>query len=126
MEANETFKFYGNYDVSNIKKISELIVNFRLHEKSKTQTSSLLFAEEERKIIEKIYYSSEYDSLKETCLYKIQKTNWTEFLSQQSKLPDFFYKKTLKVLLRLQEFKKVSYSLQTLGAIKAYWNKEIF
>lgn len=114
------------YLYSNIKKINELLVNFRLHDKSKTQTSNILFAEEERKIIEKIYFSSEYNALKDTCLYKIQKTNWTKFLSEQSRMSDSFYKKTLKVLLRLQEFKKVSYSFQTLGAIKAYWNKKIF
>lgn len=114
------------YFFSNVSKIDELIVNFRLHDKSKTQTSSKLFTEEERKIIEKIYNSSEFNRLQEVCLYKIQKTNWTKFLSELSELPDLFYLKVIKVILRLHQFKKVSYSLQTLGAIKAFWYKKTF
>lgn len=104
-----------------VKEIDDLLVNFRIHENSKTNTSINHFHEEERKIIEKIYTLDGYDNIRDTCLYKMQKSNWTEFLSDLSKTSQSFYIKLVKTLFKMSAFPKVSYSRQTAGAIKAFW-----
>ena len=114
------------YHFPNVKKIDDLLVNFRIHENSKTNTSLNHFHEEERKIIKKIYALDGYESIKDTCLYKMQKSNWTEYLSDLSKTNQTFYKKLIKTLSKMTAFPKVSYSRQTAGALKAFWkNREI-
>lgn len=104
-----------------VREIDDLLVHFRIHENSKTNTSLNHFHEEERKIIEKIYTLNGYDNIRDTCLYKMQKTNWTEFLSDLSKTNQSFYIKFIKTLSRMSTFPKVSYSRQTAGALKAFW-----
>lgn len=108
------------YHFPEVKEIDELLVHFRLHDQSKTQSLLHRFADEERRIIEKIYQLPGYDGIKDTCLYKIQKTNWTAYLSDLSKSDASFFSKLTSVLGQLSEYKKVSYSRQTAGAIKAF------
>lgn len=108
------------YCFPNVKELDELLVHFRLHENSKTQSLSERFTIEERKIIEKIYSLEGFPHLKDVCLYKIQKTNWTAFLSElsQSNMP--LLKKYLAVFKAMHNFSKVSYTRQTAGALKAF------
>ncbi len=108
------------YFFSSVKEITDVLVHFRLHEESKTQALFELFAIEERAIIEKIHKLDAFPLLKETCLYKIQKANWTTFLSElsHSNLP--ILKKYLTVFNSILKYHKVSYSRQTLGALKAF------
>lgn len=108
------------YHFPHVKEIDELLVHFRLHENSKTQSLRDRFTIEERKIIEKIYVLEGFPLLKDICLYKIQKTNWTAFLSEisQSRMP--LLKKYLAVLKAMPGYDKVSYSRQTTGALKAF------
>lgn len=108
------------YLFPNVKEISELLVHFRIHEGSKTKSLLSRFAEEERIIIEKLYKLNEYQRIRESCLYKIQKSKWTTFLSELSNSDLTFIKKFVSVLKNMQAHNKVSVSRQTIGALKAY------
>jgi glycosyltransferase involved in cell wall biosynthesis len=110
------------YQFNQVKEIPELLVHFRLHEQSKTQSLHENFAIEERKIIEKICTLKEFESLHPAGKLKIAKTGWTDYLSKLSITQASFFKKCLMVFKRLSEFKQVSYSRQTLGALKAFWS----
>ena len=107
------------YHFPNVKEIKDLLINFRLHENSKTQTLLERFEKEEREIIEKIYSLDEFVSLKDTCLYKIQKTNWTKYLSKLSQSNMSLMKKYLAIFSAMPNYSKVYFSRQTAGAIKA-------
>jgi glycosyltransferase involved in cell wall biosynthesis len=113
------------YNFPNVKEISELLVHFRLHEQSKTQSLGDRFSVEERKIIEKLSKLPQFQLLHKEASYKIAKTNWTEFLSLQSKANFSFYRKCYNVLKEIYSFRKVSFSRQTLGAIKAFLQKKV-
>jgi glycosyltransferase involved in cell wall biosynthesis len=108
------------YCFPNVKELDELLLHFRLHENSKTQSLRDRFTIEEQKIIEKMYALEGFPLLKDKCLYKIQKTKWTAFLSElsQSRMP--LLKKYLSVLKAMPGYSKVSYSRQTAGALKAF------
>ena len=108
------------YHFPQVKELDELLVHFRLHENSKTQSLLDRFTIEERKIIEKIFALEDFPLLKGTCLYKIQKTNWTTFLSDLSKNNMPLMKKFLAVVKAMPNYSKVSYSRQTAGALRAF------
>ena len=108
------------YHFPQVKELDELLVHFRLHENSKTQSLRDRFTIEERKIIEKIYALDGYPLLKDICLYKIQKTNWTAFLSDLSNNNMPLLKKFFAVVKAMPNYSKVSYSRQTAGALRAF------
>ncbi|MEQ1554748.1 MAG: glycosyltransferase family 2 protein [Ferruginibacter sp.] len=113
------------YNFPVVKEIPDLLVHFRLHEQSKTQSLSERFVLEERKIIEHIYTMPEFEGLHSACKYKISKTNWTGFLSDLSKSDTTFFYKVIKLLQNIFEYKNASFSRQSLGAIKAFAKNEI-
>lgn len=113
------------YHFPNVKEIPDLLVHFRLHEQSKTQSMYERFLVEERKIIEKISKLQGYDQLYKICRYKIQKTGWTEYLSQVSKSAEPFLFKASKVILKMAVYNEVSFSRQTLGALRAFWKNKV-
>lgn len=108
------------YCFPQVRVLNDLLVNFRLHQNSKTHSLLERFTIEEREIVEKIYALDSYPLLKERCLYKIQKTNWTSYLSDLSKANISMIKKFLLVIKSIPEYSKVSYSRQTAGALKAF------
>jgi glycosyltransferase involved in cell wall biosynthesis len=108
------------YFFPNVKEINDLLVHFRLHENSKTESLSDRFAIEERKIIEKIYALPELTGMHAAAKYKIAKTKWTEILSSISKSNHSFIAKSVKTLKKMYLYKEVSFSRQTIGAIKAF------
>ena len=108
-----------------VKEISDIIVHFRLHDNSKTQSMQEEFIVEERKIIEKISKLEGFDNLHKICQFKIQKTGWTDYLSQLSKSSEPFLNKVVKVFFKMPIYIEVSFSIQTLGAIRALWNKKV-
>ena len=112
------------YNFPEVEEINDLLVHFRLHEQSKTQSLLPRFAAEERKIIEKIYLLAGYEGLKKISELKIQKTNWTALLSEQSRSKATFLKKCIAVLRKMNTHNRVSLSRQTAGAIKAFWEKK--
>ena len=107
-----------------VKEIPDLLVHFRLHDRSKTQSLLDLFELERRKIIEKLYTLPEYKKLHKSCRYKIEKTLWTEILSNTSKTENDFLSKCFYIFRLVPEFKKVAFTRQTLGALRAFWNKK--
>jgi glycosyltransferase involved in cell wall biosynthesis len=111
------------YDFPAVEYLDDLLVNFRLHEKSKTQSMLSSFGEEEKQIIEKLSGLARYAKLKKACTYKIQKTGWTTFLSGISKSDSAFMVKTLKTFTAMVQFPKVSFTRQTAGALKAFWQR---
>lgn len=111
------------YHFSNVKELDDLLVNFRLHENSKTHSLLERFAIDERKIIEKISSLKSFSNLHDSCEYKIQKTKWTEFLSELSKTDKSFLKKVIMTISKMSVFQRVSYTRQTAGAIHAFWLK---
>jgi glycosyltransferase involved in cell wall biosynthesis len=112
------------YCFPQVKELDQLLVNFRLHENSKTQSLLERFGIEEREIIKKIFALDGYPLLKERCLYKIQKTNWTSYLSNLSNSKISIIKKFFAVIKSMPEYSKVSYSRQTAGALKALVTKK--
>ena len=130
---DENFQYAFDWDLyirylycfPHVKELDVLLVNFRLHENSKTHSLLERFAIEEREIIEKIFTLDGYPLLNEICLYKIQKTNWTSYLSDLSKSNISIYKKILAVVKSMPDYSKVSYSRQTAGALKAFATGQI-
>ncbi|MBU6157435.1 MAG: glycosyltransferase [Bacteroidetes bacterium] len=108
------------YHFPKVKEINDHLVHFRIHDNSKTKSALSRFAEEEGRIIEKLYNLNEYEGLKDACLYKIQKANWTNLLSELSKSDLSFVSKLVVVIKTMREHSKVSLSRQTLGALKAF------
>jgi glycosyltransferase involved in cell wall biosynthesis len=113
------------YHFRRVKETTDLLVHFRLHDDSKTQSSHEKFQIEQNRIIEKLFKTEGLDGLYEACNYKIQQLGWTRFLSDLSKSNISFPQKTMEVLNNLKHFDKVSYSRQTLGALKAYALKQM-
>ena len=101
-------------------EVSDILVHFRLHEDSKTESMSDRFAEEEREIIEKIARLAQFPSLLEACKYKIQKAKWTQFLSDLSIEKKSFLRKLFQVIGEVSKYPKVSCSRQTIGALRAF------
>ncbi len=113
------------YYFPQVKELDDLLVNFRLHDNSKTQSLLEQFVKEEREIIEKIFQQDKFKNLHSVCDYKIQKTKWTDFLSAVSKSNASFLKKASLTINRMTEFPRVSYSRQTAGALKAFLTNRI-
>lgn len=108
------------YYFPNVHEIDNILVHFRLHEHSKTQALGERFAIEERRIIEKIYALPAFKQLHSACRYKIQKTNWTAFLSTVSKSNIPLIYKFYAVLKEMTNYSQVSFSRQTIGSLKAF------
>jgi glycosyltransferase involved in cell wall biosynthesis len=108
------------YHFPRVKEITDLLVHFRLHDDSKTQSSYEKFQIEQNRIIEKLSKTQGLDGLNEACNYKIQQLGWTLCLSELSKQNIPFHSKTFKALKELRQYRKVSFSRQTLGALKAF------
>jgi glycosyltransferase involved in cell wall biosynthesis len=113
------------YHFSNVKELNDLLVHFRLHEDSKTQSMYEKFHLEQNLIIDKLSKTKGLEKLKTICDFKIQQLGWTTFLSDLSKSNISFSKKTMEVFKNLKQFDKVSYSRQTLGALKAFALKQL-
>jgi glycosyltransferase involved in cell wall biosynthesis len=111
------------YNFPKVKEIDSLLVNFRLHDSSKTVTQINKFYIEEREIIKKIYLDNNYYNLHPICEFKIQKYEWTEFLRNISHLDIHAIKKVLLTMSNIPTYPKVSMTRQTLGAIKAFIEK---
>ncbi len=104
-----------------VKEIPNLLVHFRLHSDSKTCTVQEKFQKEEALIIRKIFTIPQFSSLHPHCQYKMQKEDWTKLLKELSHSKQSFPVKLLLVMANLLKYSKVSFSRQTLGAIRSFW-----
>lgn len=108
------------YEFSKVKEIDSLLVHFRLHDSSKTVTQLHKFHLEEREIIKKLNSNNRYFNLHPLCDFKIQKTEWTDFLRNTALLDISAFKKILLTISNMPIYPKVSMTRQTLGAVKAF------
>lgn len=108
------------YYFPRVKEINDLLVHFRLHDDSKTQSSYEKFQIEQNRIIEKLSITEGLDGLNEACNFKIEQLGWTNFLKDLSNRNIPLHSKTFEVLKELRQFRRVSFSRQTLGALKAF------
>lgn len=60
--------------------LEDTLVNFRLHEQSKTVSCIQKFTNEEQLIIEKIYADMRFSVLHPACKWKTERTQWTKLL----------------------------------------------
>ncbi len=85
---NEQFHYAFDWDMlirylfvyPNVKYLEEILVNFRLHDESKTVSSLHKFMDEERLIIEALYTNPAFKDLHPVCKYKMDRAAWTKFL----------------------------------------------
>lgn len=127
---NEHYHFAFDWDLyirylylfPNIQEVDTLLVNFRLHKYSKTVSSSSEFIREEREIVYDLYKNKNFRALHPTCLQKIQKHQWTEFLSKISKSSNPIFINLVQLFYNIPKYYKVSISRQTLGAINTIIN----
>ncbi|RYZ26859.1 MAG: glycosyltransferase [Chitinophagaceae bacterium] len=113
------------YHFPKVKEVPELLVHFRLHDASKTHKFADRFHVEERLVIEKLGELPVYIALKKVCDYKTQKSKWTAFLSKQSKASYSALRKCTVVLREMNKYHRVSFSRQTAGAFRAFFQKRI-
>ena len=107
-----------------VKEIEDLLVHFRLHNHSKTVSLADRFNTEENSIIKKISGLQEFRNLNRICNYKIEKTNWTKLLTEESRNSDNLALKIWHVLLAMPAHRRTAFTRQTAGAIKAFINKQ--
>jgi len=108
------------YDFPKVAYLDEVLVNFRIHEESKTGSSLEKFEAEERKIIESLRQNPRYKRLHQMAAYKSQRTEWFQFL--ESTMNDTTMSSTGKVKLIFSRISNQprdwSVSRMTLGAIR--------
>ncbi|MEO6231200.1 MAG: glycosyltransferase family 2 protein [Ferruginibacter sp.] len=88
---NETFHYSFDWDMlirylylfPSVKYLDEVLVNFRLHDQSKTVSSINKFAAEERVIIEALFKNPLFKNIHPACRYKIKRTKWNSFLQER-------------------------------------------
>ncbi|CAN5385156.1 hypothetical protein BH11BAC3_BH11BAC3_19590 [soil metagenome] len=88
---NETFHYSFDWDMlirylylfPSVQYLDEVLVNFRLHDQSKTVSSINKFAAEERVIIEALFRNPLFENIHPACKYKIKRTKWNSFLQDK-------------------------------------------
>lgn len=68
------------YMFPRVMYLPELLVNFRIHEASKTGSSIHKFLAEEREIVKKILHDQRFSGLHTTCEWKVQHAYWSQTL----------------------------------------------
>ena len=104
----------------NVKYLTDVIVNFRLHDQSKTISSNDKFTNEEKLIIEKINSDILFKNLHPVCKWKISRTEWSEFLMEnicEENLPKWKRVSNIVSHINKQPF-DIKIGRMTLGAIK--------
>ncbi|HRO41263.1 MAG TPA: glycosyltransferase family 2 protein [Flavipsychrobacter sp.] len=108
------------YHFPNVAYMDDVLVNFRIHEESKTGSSLEKFAVEEREIIKALLSDSRYSGLHKEALYKSKRSDWCAFLEQMvadNKLPKLSRIANIIKHLSSQPL-DLSVSRMTLGTIR--------
>lgn len=69
------------YNFSNIRYLDEVLVNFRMHINSKTESYLPRFSQEEQTIIRLLFNNGCYAELHPVCEWKMKRTDWTDLLN---------------------------------------------
>jgi len=108
------------YFYPSVKYLDDVLVNFRLHNESKTVSSLGKFAEEEKLIIRELYTTNKFASLHPVCKWKMDRSRWTGFLTDTTNAAD--RSKLNRVYTILKQLNKQpsdpKIMRMTLGAIK--------
>lgn len=125
---DEQFNFAFDWDLlirylyyfPNTSYLGNVIVNFRLHEDSKTVSSREKFDNEERSIIEKIYHDERFKNIHSVCKWKMSHSHWTKLLKEtaDSGLSTKKQKLTRIVKNLHHQPRDVKAIRMTLGAVK--------
>ena len=125
---NEQFHFSFDWDMlvrylfsfPKVKYLDDVLVNFRLHDESKTVSSLAKFIEEEKLIIEELYAHPKFKELHPVCKWKINRTRWTEFLiATTNAAENSKTKKIYSILKHLHDQPAdAKITRMTIGAIK--------
>lgn len=106
------------YMFSNVHEIQDVIVNFRLHELSKTESSQIKFEEERMEISKKLSCANEFSKIHPYCMKKIQHhkylTNLDSIILETKNKID----KILQILLLMKTTKDLRLLRISLGQIK--------
>jgi glycosyltransferase involved in cell wall biosynthesis len=130
---DETFHYAFDWDLlirylyrfNNISYLDDVLVNFRLHENSKTVSVIDRFANEERRIIEKICEQEEFNDLHNVCRYKITRAAWIKHLQDTLANTDLnSFKKVMLIISRIKhQPQDWQTTRMTLGSLKKIFNK---
>lgn len=101
-----------------VSYIKDVLVYFRLHDESKTESSIEKFKEEEVLIIEKILRFKNYKDAKSAGKFRKERTKWYDIIERISKENKPKYIKIINILLKGIEKPKVRMNRITMGAIK--------
>lgn len=70
------------YNFPRVAYLDDVLVNFRIHDESKTGSSLEKFAAEEREIIRLLVSDQRYAGLHKKALYKSKRSDWVAFLNE--------------------------------------------
>jgi len=125
---NELFQYAFDWDMMirylslfpQVKYLPDTLVNFRLHDASKTVSALHQFVQEEQLIIEALYANSDFKTLHPVCKYKIARAGWTKFLSTTIEAAGISKaKKIAGIISKLNnQPRDTGITRMTLGAIK--------
>lgn len=102
----------------NIAYVNKPLVNFRLHDESKTVSVLDRFHEEEDKIIEKYKHSNQYKALGKIGRFRQDRAQWNDQIRELSDTTGNKYQKAVKLFIEALKKPGVRISRITLGAIK--------
>lgn len=108
------------FDFSNVVYLDDVLVNFRLHDTSKTVQWGNNFAMEEVKIIEKLAGMKRYEELHKYCKFKLNRSAWVTYLDNTVKNPSLSaVKKITSIISKInKQPKNWGVTRMTLGALK--------
>lgn len=101
-----------------VQYIDDILVYFRLHDESKTESSIDKFRKEEMQIIEKILHQSNFKEAKKAGKFRKERTKWYSIIEKLSKENKPKHIKIANILLSCINKPQVRLSRITLGAIK--------
>ena len=108
------------YKFNSVKYLDDVLVNFRLHENSKTVSVLDKFVNEEKKIIQKINTLPEFSELHDLCAYKIERSEWVDYLEKTVTSNSLrVHQKLSRIVSQIKKQPRdLAVTRMTLGAIK--------
>lgn len=109
------------YKFCNVFYVDDILVNFRLHDSSKTVQSISNFSEEEHRIIEKIFSLDAYKDLHRECENKLERSVWVDHLKGTMRNVSLTKAEKLRLIIKklTKHPQDLSILRMTLGAVKS-------
>lgn len=126
--VNEQFHYAFDWDMMvrylslfpGVKYLDDVLVNFRLHDESKTVSAFDKFTKEEELIIEELNKQPKFKTLHSVCKWKMARAMWTKFLIDTTNaVKSSKTKKIYSIIAHLKDQPAdKAITRMTLGAIK--------